>query len=557
MTAKSGSGTGNSASRGARFGKAGSGRGGRRLLTAAALLTAAVSQPGCGKKTTLSVRVVTAPGTADPFLNASTVRLVQGTNQVSAAVSGGKFQVDLELDSPPTDQFLQILVEAIDSSGTVVARGITPNFDPQNSDVAVYVNRSGQVGATDLQLPDDMFTVGSARGRRDLMGAALIGRQVSPAEPAIGALIVGGAGDDGSLVNQAAMYKTLTHQLIDAGSPSSAGLASGARRGGVLVATADATVGQQAVLWGGTQAGGTLPTHADKFDPAVSTLAMVWALPDMQYRDAGVGAYQPSVGQVGALHLICGGIDTAANPLDHAVLVRRNAPAATSVDQSALIGVTRVPPVMDKGPMTARRYQHTVTGTADGGTGFVFGGLSPADNKDPAKSAAEVFAIASNSFKEFSFEPPASAPPSRRGHLATRLGSGQILIVGGYSFDKTTDAAVLESGGLIIDPVLRTVTPLPQLLKTPRYAASLTVSGGEIVICGGFAGFAADEKALKDCEALSVDSGMPTRGGITLPHARAGHLALTLENGLTLLVGGAAAQNGPNLSSIDIYSALR
>ena len=65
----------------------------------------------------------------------------------------------------------------------VVARGVTPNFDPQNTAVAVYVNRPGQVGSTDLHLPDDMVATGSVRGRRDLMAAALIGRQVMPAEP--------------------------------------------------------------------------------------------------------------------------------------------------------------------------------------------------------------------------------------------------------------------------------------------------------------------------------------------------------------------------------------
>ena len=558
MTAKSGSVTGGAVRTGPRpGGAAGGGRRGRWLLAAAALGTAAVSQPGCGKTTTISVRVVTPPGPADPFIGATTVRMTQGTNQVSAAVTGGKFQVDINLDAPPTDQFLQILVEALDGSATMVARGITPNFDPQNSDVAVYVNRPGQVGATDLTLPDDMVTAGSARGRRDVMGAALSGRQVVPAEPAIGALIVGGAADDGSLVNEAVMYKTLGHQIIDAGTPSNAGAHSGARRGGILVASADSTSGQQALLWGGAQAAGMLPTQADKFDPAVSTLSQVWAAPDMQYLDAGVGTYAPSGGQVGAVYLICGGSSIVPpKPFDlalpHAVVVRRNAPAATAVDQGALLGITRVMPKMDgTGPMVVPRYLHSVTATADGGSGFVFGGLSADDSKG-AKPVAEMFSVASSTFKEFVFMPATDTPPSRRGHIAARLTSGLILIAGGYTYDMT-GTKLWDSTGLLIEPVSGTVQKIMQILKTPRYAASVTTTGGELVICGGFG---ADGKALKDCEVLSADSGMPSRAAIPLPNARAGHLALTLENGLTLLVGG-VDQNNAALSAIDIYTTLR
>ncbi len=565
MMAKAGSGTDGA-------GRSGQGRAvhapgaPRRGLRAAAMALAATAavQPGCTQKTMISVTVVTPAGSADPFMNAAMARLTIGANQNAAAVMGGKFEVNVDIDAPAQDQLLQVVVEALDGSGAVVGRGATPMFDPNNREVTVFVNRQGQVGASDLRLPDDSLTAGSALGRRDLMGTVLIGRQVSPAEPSFGALLAGGAADDTGLASKALIYKSLTHQVIDAGSPSSAGPPSVSRRGGILVASADATTGQQAVLWGGASAGGALPTTADKFDPGVSTLAMVWAHPEAPYDDAGgPGAYAPSVGALGTLgstYLVCGGSGiapgmTAGDPqLAQAVLIKRNPAPTGSTDQTARIGVTRIPAAMDNtGPMMAPRYQHTVTATGDGSAAVIFGGLSAADVTAGTKPVAELFTVGTGAFSPFAFMPAASTPSSRRGHVATRLRNGQILIAGGYTYDPAGTKTVIGSA-LIIDPAAHTAQMLPQgsFLKTPRYAATLTSAGGELVICGGFD---ASDKAIADCEVFSSDTANPTRGPIPLPSGRAGHLALTLDNGLTLLVGG-VDQNGSGVSTIDIYTSM-
>lgn len=552
---------------GATGGKAGGGaRGGaaawmRQGLPVAVVMAAAATQPGCSNKTMIAVKVVTPPGAADPFLNATMARLTLGDKQNAAAVTSGKFEVNVDIDTPAMTDLLQVVVEALDGSGAVVARGQSPKFDPTNTEISVFVNRQGQVGATELRLPDDVLTVGSARGRRDLMGAALIGRQVSPPEPAIGALLVGGAADDGSLPNEALIYRVLTHQIIDAGAPSSAGAPSVPRRGGVLVPSADTVASQQALVWGGATTGGMLLTTADKFDPGVSTLAMVWGHPDAQYADAGApGAYAPSAGQMGAMTLICGGTGVAPGQLAgdpqlaQAVLVKRNAAPTDSADQTTRLGVTRIPADKDgNGPMQAARYQHSVTATGDGGSALIFGGLSAVDSAAGTKPVAELFTAGTNTFVPFTFMPVASTPPSRRGHIAARLRNGQMLIGGGFSYDITGQKTVLGSA-LIIDTAAHTVQTIPQgsFLKTPRYAATVTTTGGELVICGGFD---MTDKAIADCEPFSFDTGMPTRPVIPLPSGRAGHLALTLENGLTLLVGG-VDQNGSAQSSVDIYTTL-
>ncbi len=555
MTAKSASGMGGKAGTGSRGGTA------ARGLPAAVLLAAAVTQPGCSQKTMITVKVVTPPGAADPFMNAAMARLTLGDKQNAAAVTSGKFEVNVDIDKPAMSDLLQVVVEALDSSGAVVGRGQTPKFDSSNTDVTVYVNRQGQVGATDLRLPDDLLTAGSSRGRRDLMGAALLGRQVSPPEPAIGALLVGGAADDGSLASEALIYRMLTHQIIDAGAPSSAGAPSVPRRGGVLVASGDTVASQQALLWGGSTTGGMLLTTADKFDPGVSTLAMVWGHPDAQYADAGPpGAYAPSAGQLSALTLVCGGSGVAPGQatgdpqLAQAVVIKRNPAPTDSADQTTRLGVTRIPADKDgNGPMQAPRYQHSVTATGDGGAALIFGGLSAADSAAGMKPVAELFTAGTNTFVPFSFMPVTSTPPSRRGHIAARLRNGQILIGGGFSYDIAGQKTVLGSA-LIIDTAAHTVQTIPQasFLKTPRYAATVTATGGELVVCGGFD---MADKAIADCEAFSADTAMATRPPIPLPSGRAGHLALTLENGLTLLVGG-VDQSGAAQASVDIYTTL-
>jgi hypothetical protein len=527
-------------------------------MTATALAAAAL-QPGCGQKTTLNVRVVTPPGSGDPFAGAATARMtVSGQPPVTAAVSGGKFTVSLDINQPPTDQYMSVLIEALDAMGNKVGSGQTPNFAPQNSDVSVFVNRPGTVGATDLTLPDDMVTAGSARGRKDLMGASLIGRQASPVvEPGLGALVMGGMADDGSLVGEAVIYKTLDHAIIDAGPTTTAATPIPARYGGVMVASADGDVGQQAILWGGATAGmpAPLPTPAEKFDPAVATLGMVWASPDPMYADPMTpGAYKPSVGQVGPMFLICGGSSMTGmaagdNPLAQAVVVKRNAAPQSSTDTTARLGVTRVAPAMDgSGPMAAARYLHTVTASSDGGSGFIFGGLSAMDQMN-SKPVAELYSVTMNTFSPFMFTGMGMPPASRRGHVAARLsGSTSLLVAGGYTESMGTKTVL--STGLVIDLAGHTANEIP-LLKTARYGATLTTTAGEFLICGGFD---TNDKPLGDCEIFSATTAMSSRAPIQLPTPRGGHLALTLENGLTLLIGGM----GPTgtLASIDIYTSL-
>ena len=109
MTAKAQGATGGKAGRGARGGAARV----RRGLPVAVILAAAATQPGCSQKTMIAVKVVTPPGAADPFMNAAMARLTLGDKQNAAAVTSGKFEVNVDIDTPAMTDLLQVVVEEI------------------------------------------------------------------------------------------------------------------------------------------------------------------------------------------------------------------------------------------------------------------------------------------------------------------------------------------------------------------------------------------------------------------------------------------------------------
>jgi hypothetical protein len=60
-------------------------------------------------------------------------------------------------------------------------------------------------------------------------------------------------------------------------------------------------------------------------------------------------------------------------------------------------------------------------------------------------------------------------------------------------------------------------------------------------------------QVLSDCEFLSNETGQQSRPPSQLPMPRAEHLAVPLQNDLTMLVGGVGADRKP-LAPIDFYT---
>jgi len=508
------------------------------------VLWVAVSLVGfsCSKNHSLTVRVITPPGSEDPFLAANQVRMTLGDKQTTSQVTSGRFTSTIEIESPQDNQTGQLLLEALDAGGQVVGRGRTPTFVLQRSDaeVAVYVGKPGFVTSSELQLPSDDRS--KAQGRKALSACALKGRRGSPNEPSLGALIVGGEAEGTLPMAQAWMFKPSSFQLLDGGTISQG------RRGAVVVPSADGTIGQQALLVGGAFQGQELATQTEKFDPSVSTLKDVWSKPSAEIGDIGKpGLYAPgSVEIQDSVFLVAGGLlgPTSEQASGQAVLVKRF-PAEGS-DTVTRLGVAVVQPAGGRSTaMVVPRYQHSMTALATGI--LVFGGLSFAD-ATALKSVAELYSPEQNQFAALVFA--GGAPQTRRGHVAAKLKTGQAWLVGGYTEDAARAKTVLDSA-LVVDVSARTFAEQPGTLKTARFAASLHESAGEFVVCGGFD---KNNKVLADCEAFSTETGRASRPAFAMPKARAEHLAVPLENDLTMFVGGVDADQKP-LPAIDFYTS--
>ena len=495
----------------------------------------------CSKNHSLTVKIITPPGMADPFLLATQVRLTLGDQQTTSSVASGHFSATIEIEKPTDGQQTQLLVEALDGSGQVVGRGRTPTFalSLADAEVAVYVGKPGQVTGSDLKLPDDSMV--SGQGRKGLAACALRGRRTSPVESSLGALIVSGESEGVQLSTKAWVFKPATFQLLDGG------ILSRGRRGAVVVPSADATLGQQALLVGGAGAGSDMITQTEKFDPAVSAIKDVWTLPSTEIGDIGKpGMYQPAISEVqDSVFLVAGGSSDPATdlPSGQAVLVKRF--PSTSADMLARVGVAVIPPPVDRSTaMVVPRHRHTLT-TLSAAT-LVFGGLNPTDVTGK-KPVAELFSTERNSFQALRFA--TGEPASRRGHVAAKLKNGLALIIGGYSEDATGHKTALAST-LTIDIAARTAVQTDGALKTPRWGPSLHESSGELVICGGYD---TSGQVLGDCEFLSTENGQQSRPPSPLPTPRAEHLAISLENDLTLLVGGVGSDGKP-LAPLDFYT---
>lgn len=508
---------------------------------------------GCGRNAGLSLKILTPPGD-DPFAGAATVSIVlQGAEfparESLAAVTGGRFEVKLELTEPPHDQWVYLTVEARDAGGAPVGRGRTPllQLPRDNTEVSVYVGRPGRVTASLASLADDNGNTMVQVGRKGVAAASLRGRR-STTEPGLGALIVGGVDDTGHVMTRAWRYSPVLHQLIDAGSPKVA------RYGGVLLPSADSDSGQQALYWGGADQSGSLPTVADKYDPQVSDAKDLWQLPVAEVADAGApGAFGPTIVEVkDGLFLITGGNAAVGTdqPLAQAVLAQRTTASGTGTR----LGVARLPTVGGSGPMRAARAEHSVTSVTlgDGVGALLFGGLSWADRTAMAPTV-ELFreGQGKNTFEPLPLMP--SQPDSRRGHVAVTLPSGKVLVAGGYTEDAGMQKTVLQSA-LLIDITAGTYQTRATMLRTPRYGATLHQFSKELVICGGF-GPGPSFPPLADCELFTPDDSLsPIGDPVPLPRARAGHAVVKLETDQALLIGGVGEGNRA-VSAIDLYTA--
>jgi hypothetical protein len=115
----------------------------------------------------------------------------------------------------------------------------------------------------------------------------------------------------------------------------------------------------------------------------------------------------------------------------------------------------------------------------------------------------------------------------RRGHTATRLTDGRVLIVGGEN----------QSGQLssseIFDPATQTFSLGANAAAARTEHAAVRMNDGRILITGG-----RNQTGLLDSTELFNPSDASFTDGPRLTHARAGHAATLLADGRILLTGG-------------------
>src|SRR5436309_5885806 len=122
----------------------------------------------------------------------------------------------------------------------------------------------------------------------------------------------------------------------------------------------------------------------------------------------------------------------------------------------------------------------------------------------------------------------------RRGHTATLLQNGKILIVGGEN-----QSGIIVSQAEILDPASLTSTPAPAAASPRTDHTATLLSDGRVLISGGRDQMSAlDSTQIYDASLNSFSSGP------SLKRARSGHSATALADGKILIVGGDATGSG-------------
>lgn len=464
----------------------------KRLL-ALCLLWAACG----GKSGTLALRIVTSPAD-DPFLGASQVRFTVGDDKHVTTVPVAMGHFSFKVSSKPLSQPGTVLVEALDAQGNVVGHGRSPVLSLAAMDqgpVAIWVGRPGQVQPAAAALPKP------------------VAEAAATSVPGLGVLVAGGRDAKGAPVGDSSVYDVYTQSVIPVAPLLKA----------VAGAVAAPVVGVRAVLYGGSTAPGAGNTGAPDgslavFDPTVGY--GIWApLPADPFAPrsfAGVALL------ANGNALISGGRDGAGLPLGTAALVNPS-------------GALRLTAIASS--MTAPRAGHATCAAhfPDGDGALLFGGLA-AGSTGPV---AERFI--NSSFVAYDV----GAVESRSDATATTMPSGDVLILGG----KT--AAGVESSGLVISP--RTSPPavkvLPGALSVAREGHTASLTGDELVVCGGADGSGAPQAS---CDVLDAKSYALVRT-VQLAAARRDQVAGVLDNGLVVIAGGRGSDGAP-LASIELYT---
>jgi hypothetical protein len=180
--------------------------------------------------------------------------------------------------------------------------------------------------------------------------------------------------------------------------------------------------------------------------------------------------------------------------------------------------------------LNVERRGHTATLLEDGGV-LIIGG----DNLNGMVSQAEIFDPASQTASIF-----AGSISARTDHTATRLSDGRVLVVGGRG----------QSGALtsseIFDPVTATFTAGPSMTAPRSGHTATALANGNILVAGG------DASGSAEIFNPPTHSFSPIAANMIA--ARKFHSAILTSSGQVLIVGGVNALNTV-LNTAEVYDA--
>ncbi len=177
---------------------------------------------------------------------------------------------------------------------------------------------------------------------------------------------------------------------------------------------------------------------------------------------------------------------------------------------------------------------HTATLLADG-TVLVAGGL----NAGQSSSAAEIYSPTTGQFTS-----TASMGTPREGQTATLLPDGRVLIAGGVNTSSSGAATALNTAELF-DPTSGTFSPTTQPMAIERYGHYAVLLGtGQVLIGGGFPDISA--------ELFDPVAGTFTLTGI-MTVARGGATATVLPSGQVLVAGGFVGAGPAVTNTTELY----